>query len=194
MAQKKMSLKSWINSQLKNKGLTVSQAKKNAGKYKSIAAAKKAGSLYYTNKDGKVMIAAYAEDLKMPLKKSKNIDKVFDRNLKGDKLVEVGKNINKKAFPAANEDKITKKTLPPIKSDSKRRIKEADKKSVDKYKYLFETGQIKKVPPKPSIRLNVKTLERQRERRAWEKKYGEKYNNDGTLKSKFKSKTQRRKK
>jgi hypothetical protein len=50
------------------------------------------------------------------------------------------------------------------------------------------------VPPKPSIRLNVKTLERQRERRAWEKKYGEKYNNDGTLKNKFKSKTQRRKK
>ena len=52
-----MSLQAWINSQLKNKGLTVKQAKKNAGKYKSIAAAKKAGSLYYTNKDGKIMIA-----------------------------------------------------------------------------------------------------------------------------------------
>jgi hypothetical protein len=74
MAQKKMSLKSWINSQLKNKGLTVSQAKKNAGKYKSIAAAKKAGSLYYTNKDGKIMIAAYAEDLKMPLKRPKSLE------------------------------------------------------------------------------------------------------------------------
>ena len=71
-----MSLQAWINSQLKNKGMTVSQAKKNAGKYKSISAAKKAGSLYYTNKDGKIMIAAYAEDLKMPLKRpeSKSID------------------------------------------------------------------------------------------------------------------------
>ena len=39
----KMSLKSWINSKLKDKGITASQAKKNAGKYKSIAAAKKAG-------------------------------------------------------------------------------------------------------------------------------------------------------
>ena len=125
MAQKKMSLKSWINSQLKNKGLTVSQAKKNAGKYKSIAAAKKAGSLYYTNKDGKVMIAAYAEDLKMPLKKPDSLKKKENKT--------IGKNIIKEAFPAVDTSKITKKTLPPIKSDSKRRIKEADKKSVDKY-------------------------------------------------------------
>jgi hypothetical protein len=48
-------------------GKTATQAKKNAGKYKSIAAAKKAGSLYYTNKDGKVMAAVYAEDLKKPI-------------------------------------------------------------------------------------------------------------------------------
>jgi len=93
MAQKKMSLKSWINSQLKNKGLTVSQAKKNAGKYKSIAAAKKAGSLYYTNKDGKIMIAAYAEDLKMPLKRPKSMEK--------------------SKFPAIPTGKITETKLPP---------------------------------------------------------------------------------
>ena len=114
MAKEKMTLNAWINSQLKNKGLSVSQAKKNAGKYKSISAAKKAGSLYYTNKDGKVMIAAYADDLKMPMSRPKNINKVFDRNLKGDKLVEDGKDINKKAFPAVNTDKITKSTLPPV--------------------------------------------------------------------------------
>ena len=47
MAKEKMTLNAWINSQLKNKGLSVSKAKKNAGKYKSISAAKKAGSLYY---------------------------------------------------------------------------------------------------------------------------------------------------
>ena len=75
MAKEKMTLNAWINSQLKNKGLSVSKAKKNAGKYKSISAAKKAGSLYYTNKDGKVMIAAYAEDLKMPLKRPDSMKK-----------------------------------------------------------------------------------------------------------------------
>ncbi len=63
-----VTLRKYLNNQLKTKGLTVKQAQKNAGKYKSIAAAKKAGSLYYTNKDGKVMAAVYAEDLKKPLK------------------------------------------------------------------------------------------------------------------------------
>ena len=118
MATKKMSLNAWINSKLKDKGMTASQAKKNAGKYKSIAAAKKAGSLYYTNKDGKVMIAAYANDLKMPLKRSKNTNKVFDRDLKG-KLVEVGKDINKKVFPAITTGKIIKTELSPPKTKNK---------------------------------------------------------------------------
>jgi hypothetical protein len=63
-----VSLRKYLNNQLKAKGLTVKEAKKNAGKYKSIAAAKKAGSLYYTDKNGKVMAAVYAEDLKKPLK------------------------------------------------------------------------------------------------------------------------------
>ena len=63
-----VTLRKYLNNQLKAKGLTVKEAKKNAGKYKSIAAAKKAGSLYYTNKNGKVMAAVYAEDLKKPLK------------------------------------------------------------------------------------------------------------------------------
>jgi len=43
--------------------MTAKQAQKNAGKFKSISAAKKAGALYYTDKNGKVQIAAYAEDL-----------------------------------------------------------------------------------------------------------------------------------
>ena len=59
----KMSLREYANKWLKDKGKSASEAKKDAGKYKSIAAAKKAGSLYYTNKDGKVMLAVYAEDL-----------------------------------------------------------------------------------------------------------------------------------
>jgi len=62
----KMSLREYANQWLKNKSTTAAKAKKNAGKYKSIAAAKKAGSLYYTDKNGKVMLAVYAEDLKKP--------------------------------------------------------------------------------------------------------------------------------
>ena len=61
----KMSLREWINSEQKAKGLSTKEAKAGASKYKSISAAKKAGSLYYTNKDGKTMIAATAEDLKI---------------------------------------------------------------------------------------------------------------------------------
>ena len=61
-------LTNWINAKLKAKGKSAKEAKKDAGKYSSIAAAKRAGSLYYTNKKGKVMIAAYAEDLKAPIK------------------------------------------------------------------------------------------------------------------------------
>ena len=50
-----VSLTTYMNSKLKAMGKTASQAKKNAGKYKSISAAKKAGSLYYTDKNGKVI-------------------------------------------------------------------------------------------------------------------------------------------
>jgi len=66
-----VTLRKYLNDKLKEKGLSVKEAKKNAGKYKSIAAAKKAGSLYYTNKDGKVMAAVYAEDLKKSTVKPK---------------------------------------------------------------------------------------------------------------------------
>ena len=61
-------LTKWINAQLIAKGKSSKEAQKDAGKYSSIAAAKKAGSLYYTDKKGRVMIAAFAEDLKAPVK------------------------------------------------------------------------------------------------------------------------------
>ena len=85
-----MTLREYANQWLKNKGTTAAKAKKNAGKYKSIAAAKKAGSLYYTNKDGKVMLAVYAEDLKrgsMPrpkLRPTKSAPKVTPNNKSGE--------------------------------------------------------------------------------------------------------------
>ena len=64
-------LTNWINAKLKAKGKSAKEAKKDAGKYSSIAAAKRAGSLYYTDKKGRVMIAAYAEDLNKPLPEPK---------------------------------------------------------------------------------------------------------------------------
>ena len=75
-----MTLRSYLNAKLKAMGKTATQAKKDAGKYKSIAAAKKAGSLYYTDKNGKVMAAVYAEDLKKS-PKPKPRPKVTERKL-----------------------------------------------------------------------------------------------------------------
>ena len=123
-----VTLRKYLNNQLKAKGLTVAEAKKNAGKYKSIAAAKKVGSLYYTNKDGKVMAAVYAEDLKKPLKDIKPKKKplrssLFPKTrpssgsikmevLIGSKKSEVLKKIGKgkpMAFSDANKKKRKKK-------------------------------------------------------------------------------------
>ena len=81
-------LTKWINSKLDEKGITASTAKKDAGKYSSIAAAKKAGSLYYKDSKGDIKVAAYASDLdsikertsgalkkaKLPTKKPSSID------------------------------------------------------------------------------------------------------------------------
>ena len=60
----KMTLRKYLNDAIKERGSSLTAEKKDAGKYKSIPSAKKAGSLYYTNKSGKVMAAVYAEDLK----------------------------------------------------------------------------------------------------------------------------------
>jgi hypothetical protein len=59
-----VSLRTYLNNKIKSKGSTIAKEKAKASKYKSISAAKKAGALYYTDKNGKVMAAVYAEDLK----------------------------------------------------------------------------------------------------------------------------------
>jgi hypothetical protein len=60
----KESLREHLNRKLKEKGTTLKAEKAKAKKYKTIAEAKKGGSLYYTDKNGKVMAAVYATDLK----------------------------------------------------------------------------------------------------------------------------------
>ena len=66
-----ISLRTYLNNKIKAKGSSLAKEKAKASKYKSIAAAKKAGALYYTNKDGKIMAAVYAEDLKKSSPKPK---------------------------------------------------------------------------------------------------------------------------
>tara|TARA_R110001599_G_scaffold3545_8_gene19553 strand:- start:625 stop:1245 length:621 start_codon:yes stop_codon:yes gene_type:complete len=60
----KETLRQYLNRKIKDKGSSLTAEKKKAGKYKSISAAKKAGSLYYTDKNNKVMAAVFANDLK----------------------------------------------------------------------------------------------------------------------------------
>ena len=62
---KKETLGAYLNRNIEEKGSTVKKEQKRGEKYKSIASAKKAGALYYTNKAGKIMAAVYAEDLKV---------------------------------------------------------------------------------------------------------------------------------
>ena len=62
------SIREYLNAKIKEKGSTLAKEKAKAEKYKSIAAAKKAGALYYTDKNGKVQAAVYAEDLKKPIR------------------------------------------------------------------------------------------------------------------------------
>ena len=60
-----MTLRKYLNDAIAKRDSSITAEKKGAEKYTSIAAAKKAGSLYYKNpKSGKVMAAVYKEDLK----------------------------------------------------------------------------------------------------------------------------------
>ena len=103
-----MSLRTYLNNQIKAKGSSLAKEKAKAGKYKSIAAAKKAGALYYTNKDGKVMAAVYADDLK----KSKPIPRPKLRP-------------NKEKLGAGERPKVTTKTLPDAKKPESKLVKMA---------------------------------------------------------------------
>ncbi|WP_347852115.1 hypothetical protein [Planktomarina sp.] len=90
-----VALRTYLNNQIKAKGSTLAKEKAKAGKYKSIAAAKKAGALYYTDKNGKVMAAVYAEDLKKASAKA----------------AAPKKSLRPKARPTSDPDKIEVKNL-----------------------------------------------------------------------------------
>ena len=126
-------LTKWINAQLKSKGKSSKEAQKDAGKYSSISAAKKAGSLYYTDKKGRVMIAAYAEDLAKPLPAPKKRPEV----VKPKKRPEVVKPKKRPTSKIPNESsggksKVTSKQVEKSISTAELKIKVAESKaSVD---------------------------------------------------------------
>ena len=126
-------LTKWINAQLKSKGKSSKEAQKDAGKYSSISAAKKAGSLYYTDKKGRVMIAAYAEDLSKPLpapKKRPEVVKPKKRPevVKTNKIDTVAKKPNSKIpnESSGGKSKVTSKQVKESISTAKLKIKVAE--------------------------------------------------------------------
>ena len=131
-----MSLKDYLNSKIKAKGSSLTKEKAKASKYKSISAAKKAGALYYTNKDGKVMAAVFAEDLKKDAPKKEKLGagkqpKVTVRTLsntrggRGDGANEVLVRRAEIAISAGTEPKkSTAKVKPKVKPKSRPTITE----------------------------------------------------------------------
>jgi len=164
-------LTKWINAQLKAKGKSSKEAQKDAGKYSSIAAAKKAGSLYYTDKKGRVMIAAYAEDLKAPIKspppkKRPEVVKPKKKKTTETKKIDtVAKKPNSKT-PDESSGGRSKVTTITIKKDNAGRsekekeldnlakeiatfrIKSADRKATDKVKMREAREKIRKAREK----------------------------------------------
>ena len=163
-----VSLRTFLNKKLKEKGMTSAQAKKNASKYSSISAAKKAGSLYYTNKDGKVMAAVFAEDLKKAPETSLR-PKVRPKKKPGpaqgptrrgvmtlDEKMEVDK-ANKKPMSSAALRKMVLKSLdkvPGAKSEPlSNRTKGVGRLREGKFKTWFKSNQSKYKKPNGSYNL-----------------------------------------
>ncbi len=162
-----VTLRTYLNNKLKEKGMSATQAKKNAGKYSSIAAAKKAGSLYYTNKDGKVMAAVYAGDLKKaepkPIPRPKVRPKKEPGPLQGptkrrgtlDEKVEVDK-ANKKPMGTAALTKMVLVALGPaeVKTTKKKKPKVTGKAAriaelkaeIKKLQKVVDAGKKQKPP------------------------------------------------
>jgi len=123
-------LTKWINAHLKAKGKSPKEAQKDAGKYSSIAAAKKAGSLYYTDKKGRVRIAAYAEDLSKPLPEPKKKLKPMKpekrpKAVKTNKIDTVAKKPNSKIpnESSGGKSKVTSKQVEQSISKAESKIK-----------------------------------------------------------------------
>jgi len=167
-------LTKWINAQLKAKGKSSKEAQKDAGKYSSIAAAKKAGSLYYTDKKGRVMIAAYAEDLKAPIKTTppkKRPEAVKPKKKKTTetkKIDTVAKKPNSKT-PDESSGGKSKVTTITIKEDDGARAGRSEKeKEIDNMTKKLATLKIRKADRKATDKVKLREV-REKIRKAQEK-------------------------
>ena len=167
-------LTNWINAKLKAKGKSAKEAKKNAGKYSSIAAAKKAGSLYYTDKKGRVMIAAYAEDLKAPIKspppkKRPEVVKPKKKKTTETKKIDtVAKKPNSKT-PNESSGGRSKVTTITIKEDDGARASRSEKeKEIDNMTKKLATLRIRKADRKATDKIKMREA-REKIRKAQEK-------------------------
>ena len=158
-----MSLREYLNSKIKAKGSTLTKEKAKAKNYKSIAAAKKAGSLYYTNKDGKVMAAVYAGDLKKATPKKEKLgagerpkvtvttlDKTYSG--RGDGRIEMTarKKAAKKPNSKKPEDKLVKMAVIAISAGTEPKGKAARiaklQAEMRRLKKVVDAGKKKKPP------------------------------------------------
>ena len=167
-------LTKWINAQLKAKGKSSKEAQKDAGKYSSIAAAKKAGSLYYTDKKGRVMIAAYAEDLKAPIKspppkKRPEVVKPKKKKTTETKKIDtVAKKPNSKT-PNESSGGKSKVTTITIKEDDGARASRSEKeKEIDNMTKKLATLRIRKADRKATDKIKMREA-REKIRKAQEK-------------------------
>ena len=174
-------LTKWINAQLKAKGKSSKEAQKDAGKYSSIAAAKKAGSLYYTDKKGRVMIAAYAEDLSKPLPKPKETKtkivkpekrpeavKTKKKKTETKKIDTVAKKPNSKT-PDESSGGKSKVTTITIKEDDGARAGRSEKeKEIDNMTKKLATLKIRKADRKATDKVKLREV-REKIRKAQEK-------------------------
>jgi len=113
-------LTKWINSKLDEKDISASAAKKNASKYSSIAAAKKAGSLYYKDSKGGIKVAAYKSDL----------DNISDKKKKPIDSKEVGKQRDDMRRSAKEATKKSKEVAKDVMSDEQKKSGQITKTTV----------------------------------------------------------------
>lgn len=126
-------LREYLNAQIKAKGSSVSAEKAKASKYKSIAAAKKAGALYYTDKSGKVMAAVYASDLSKPLSTSLRPKARPNSKTASQPKVKTSMLDSPKMFAPSRSpvDQLVKDTKEAIKPSASARREEALRKAVE---------------------------------------------------------------
>jgi len=172
-------LTKWINAHLKAKGKSPKEAQKDAGKYSSIAAAKRAGSLYYTDKKGRVMIAAYAEDLSKPLPEPKKKSKVTKpekrpaavkkkKTTETKKIDTVAKKPNSKT-PDESSGGKSKVTTITIKEDDGARAGRSEKeKEIDNMTKKLATLKIRRADRKAIDKVKMREA-REKIRKAQEK-------------------------